>query len=243
MELDPRNPAKQFADHFKANAGLDADHYVDHAANILFAGLSHNSKNLTERNILNSMPGCRCDPPATSLEKCSCSAKPILEEHGQSLRYSMSKLKKEDLEWYTSIVGGGEWEILSCDMDIEEPEAAHTIALALNNKNKIAFATGHLEIMRTLKSLCKPDPTTMEVPWQRVQAAMAKTFGTCVLDEAYYHAFQLVAQSGGNASETWSEFFKWAGYFVDESKRMIRLDTYSTLAQYPHFFVTLLKCN
>ena len=86
VELDPRNPAKQFADHFKANAGLDPDHYVDHAANILFAGLSHNSKNLTERNILNSMPGCRCEPPATSLEKCSCSAKPILEEHGHTLR-------------------------------------------------------------------------------------------------------------------------------------------------------------
>ena len=55
-------------------------------------------------------------------------------------------------------MGGTEWEILSSDMDKEDPDAAHTIAFALNNKNKVALATGHLEIMRTLKSLCKPDP-------------------------------------------------------------------------------------
>ncbi len=80
----------------------------------------------------------------------------------------MNKLKKADPDWYTDIVGGTEWEILSSDMENEEPNAAHIIALALNNKNKVALATGHLEFLRT--------------PYDRVQAAMIKIFGSVVDD-------------------------------------------------------------
>ena len=108
---------------------------------------------------------------------------------------------------------GTEWEILSSDMDKEDPDAAHTIALALNNKNKVALATGHLEIMRTLKSLCKPDPNNMEVPWDRVKAAMLKALGSTVLDEAYYNAFQLVVTAGGQSSESWIDFCPMGGLF------------------------------
>ena len=118
---------------------MDPDHYVSRAANILFAGLSHNSNKLTERNILNGMPGCACDPPALSLDTCCCKAKPILDEFGGGLRYSMDKLEKADLDWYTSIVGGTEWEILSSAMDKEEPDAAHIIAIALNKKTKLQW--------------------------------------------------------------------------------------------------------
>ena len=57
---------------------------------------------------------------------------PFLEEKGGRLVYSMAKLKEADREWHIAIVGGCEWEILSSDMDIEEPDAAHIIALALN---------------------------------------------------------------------------------------------------------------
>ena len=74
-------PMKNFSEHFHANVGLDTDHYNDPDVVIEFAGLSHNSLNLTERNILNGMPGCNCTPPAVSLAYCTCHAKPILEEH------------------------------------------------------------------------------------------------------------------------------------------------------------------
>ena len=86
-------PRTTFADHFKANVGLDPDHYINPAAVVLFAGLSHNCNKLAERNVYHGMPGCNCDPPAISLECCTCHAKPILEQHGQSLRYSMNKSK------------------------------------------------------------------------------------------------------------------------------------------------------
>ena len=69
------------------------------------------------------MHGCACVPPVRDLKYCSCKAKPILDD---TCNYSMNKLKKADREWYSAIVGGTEWEILSSAMDKEEPNAAHT---------------------------------------------------------------------------------------------------------------------
>ena len=232
------HPSTRFSEHFKKNAGMDPDHYYDPTYNVLFAGLSHNSKNLTERNMLHGMPGCACDPPAIAPTCCCCKASPILDD---KCRYSMIKLKEEDQHWYNAIVGGTEWEILSSDMDKEEPNAAHIIALALNNKNRVALRTGHLEVLRTLKSLCNPDPRTMEVPYDRVKAAMFKSFGALAHERAYHHAFNLLVLSGGQHSETFNDFFKWASYFVDESKRMIRLESYAVFAQYPHTYRCVIK--
>ena len=230
IDLDSSGcPSSKFSDHFKANTGSDPDHYSNPGDKILFAGLSHNHKNVAERNMANGMPGCACEPPAISVEYCCCNATPILDD---TCKYSMAKLKKADQDWYSDIVGGHEWEILSQDMDKEEPTAAHTIALALNNKNKVALVTGHLEIMRTLKSLCKPDPKTLEMPYPPVRSALIKSYGSVVNDTPFYHAFQLVVLSGGHESETWDDFFTWTNYYVDERRRQIRPETYSTLVQY-----------
>ena len=88
-------PTTTFSDHFKANAGMDPDHYVDQAAIIRFAGLSRNRKQLTERSMYKGMPGCACEPNAAiSLEFCGCMAKPILDD---TCRYDMNKLQKADL--------------------------------------------------------------------------------------------------------------------------------------------------
>ena len=59
-------PSMKFSEHFNANAGMYPDHYIDPSFNVLFAGLSHNSRNLTERNMSNGMPGCACEPPASN---------------------------------------------------------------------------------------------------------------------------------------------------------------------------------
>ena len=56
----------------------------------------------------------------------------------------------------------------------------------IEQKNQVAMVTGHVEILRTLKSLCNPDPSTGAVPWNQVEAAMIKNFGPTVKDAAYY---------------------------------------------------------
>ena len=118
--------------------------------------------------------------------------------------YSMRKLREVDKDWRSAILGGRKWEVLSSDMDIEEPEAAGIIALALSNR--AVLVTGHLEMMRTLKSLCRPDPRTLEIPWGKVKAAMLKACGPFALDDACYNAFQLMVAAGGHESKSWADF-------------------------------------
>ena len=88
-----KKPLNDFRQHFHESQKFDTDHYYDPDFVIEFAGLSHNSKNLCERNIKHGMPGCSCEPLAVTLEKCHCHAKPILEEKGGLLVYSMAKLR------------------------------------------------------------------------------------------------------------------------------------------------------
>ena len=97
-------PMKTFAEHFLANALYCPDHYNDPNAVIGFAGLNHNHLIVTERNILNGMPGCNCAPRAFSPADCTYCAKPILEEDGARLVYSMSKLREVDKDWRSGIL-------------------------------------------------------------------------------------------------------------------------------------------
>ena len=123
IDVDPSGcPSSKFSEHFNANTGSDPDHYSNPEDNILFASLSHNHRNVAERNMANGMPGCACEEPAISRKDCCCNVKPILDD---TCNYSLAKLKKADKDWYNDIVGGLEWEILSQDMDKEEPTAAH----------------------------------------------------------------------------------------------------------------------
>ena len=102
IDVDPSGcVSSKFSDHFQANTGSDPDHYSNPKDKILFAGLSHNHKHVAERNMANGMPGCACEKTATSLDKCCCKAKPILDD---TCRYSMAKLTKADKDWYLSLI-------------------------------------------------------------------------------------------------------------------------------------------
>ena len=74
-------------------------------------------------------------------------------------------------------------------------------------------------MLRTLKSLCKPDPNTMEIPCEIVRAATFKVYGSKFLEDPFYNAFQLIVTSVGHKSEIWKDIFNWAASFVDESRR------------------------
>ena len=126
-----------------------------------YGALYHNTGNICNRNIRGGKLGCACDPPAMAGD-CACNAKPILDDKGC---YSMDKLRMFDNEWHTAILAGSDWEILDSAIDIEEPDAAHIISVALNRKNAPALVTGHMEIMRSLVALCKPKPRSHVMPF------------------------------------------------------------------------------
>ena len=242
VEAGPDNPSR-FQDHFKKNCGGEPDHYVGNTV-ACYGGLTHNTLNVVNRNIRYGMPGCACEPkPAAVAAECKCTAKRMLEENKNGgLVYSMEKLREHDLDWFVYINAGAMWEILSSDMDVEEPDAAHIIALAYNDKNQVAMATGHLEMMRYLQSLCTPDPST-ELHWDAILLSMQKRFGKHNMADIanYHHAYKLMVVSGGSDSLTWKDFFRWAAIFCDESKTQIKLDTYSVLASYPIEFRHIAK--
>ena len=77
----------------------------------------------------------------------------------KATNYSMAKLKSYDDAWAKDCHSGLEWEMLSWKMDVEEPDAALIISIALNKKNEAAMKTGQLEIMATLVKLCDSDGT------------------------------------------------------------------------------------
>ena len=96
-----------------------------------------------------------------------------------------------DNEWHTAILAGSDWEILDSAIDIEEPDAAHIISVALNRKNATALVTGHMEIMRALVALCVPNPSSHEVPFDPVMKKLRYLFGNVVDSPALIYAYKL----------------------------------------------------
>ena len=106
--------------------------------------------------------------------KCTCKAKPILDENGN---YSRALLAGHDKEWHRDILTGLEWEELSWKMEVEEPEAALIISVALNKKNSAMMITGHLEIVASMQNLLNPDPSNGPVAYEPVRDKLIDLYG------------------------------------------------------------------
>ena len=98
--------------------------------------------------------------------------------------------------------GGIAWEVLSYKMDLEEPEGAIVIAIALKKKNDASMRTSHTEIMNTLVGLCKPSPDAMDghVPFEPIRDKMIEYYGAAVDHPDFMNAFQVVLDAGGHES-------------------------------------------
>ena len=194
--------------------------------------LSHSHLNCAMRNILGGKRGCECDDPT----KCGgCGSSSILEKTGN---YSLEKLETYDSTWAQECYSGLEWEVLSWKMDVEEPEAALVISIALNKKNEAAMKTGHLEIMSTLVRLCTPDPQG-DVPFEPVRDKLVELYGSAVDHPDFLDAFKMVMDVGGASSVHLKDLKEFTSTFVNERNRKMRFDAYAVVAQYPLEFPRL----
>ena len=104
----------------------------------ILGSLSHGHLNCLSRNIEAGVRGCECIELTVVGKKksckCTCKARAILDEDGN---YSMALLEGHDKEWHSDILTGLEWEELAWDMDVEEPDAALVISVALNKKTTL----------------------------------------------------------------------------------------------------------
>ena len=92
--------------------------------------------------ILCHQKGCECNILPLSGAVCKCKTRPILHDDGN---YSLAKLRTHDRDWHEACLTGISWECLSWEMDVEEPEAALVISIALNKKNEAAMKTDGVE--------------------------------------------------------------------------------------------------
>ena len=222
-----------FQDDFQKKTITDPDMLPRGSGIVAIAGsLSHSHLNCAMRNILGGKRGCECDDPT----KCGgCGSSSILEKTGN---YSVDKLETYDSTWAKECYSGLEWEVLSWKMDVEEPEAALVISIALNKKNEAAMKTGHLEIMSTLVRLCTPDARG-DVPFEPVRDKLVELYGSAVDHPDFLDAFKMVMDVGGASSVHLKDLKEFTSTFVNERNRKMRFDGYAVVAQYPVEFPRL----
>ena len=185
------------------------------------------------RNILGGKRGCECDDPT------KCGGRGSSNILGTNTgNYSLEKLETYDSTWAKECYSGLEWEVLSWKMDVEEPEAALVISIALNKKNEAAMKTGHLEIMSTLVRLCTPDPQG-DVPFEPVRDKLVELYGSAVDHPDFLDAFKMVMDVGGASSVHLKDLKEFTSTFVNERNRKMRFDAYAVVAQYPVEFPRL----
>ena len=221
-----------FQDEFEKKAKPDPDMAERGSAGYLgmqalVGSLSHSHFNCCMRNILCSKKGCECNKTM-----CECGSLPILD---QNRNYSLEKLRDHDAEWAQQCSSGLDWEVLSWKMDVEEPDAAQVISIALNKKNEVAMKTGHLEIMATLVGLCVPSPNG-SVPFEPVRDKLIDLYGAAVDHPDFVHAFRLVMDAGGMDSAHNNDMEHFTAVHVNQKLRKMRMEVYAIVAPYPETF-------
>ena len=92
--------------------------------------------------------------------------------------------------------------------------------------------TGHLEIMATLESLCKPDPQR-NVPFEPVRDKLIDLYGAAADHYDIINAFKLTMEAGGAGSLHLSDLRDFTTIFVNQRVYKLPFSVYAVVAQYP----------
>ena len=106
-------------------------------------------------------------------------------------------------------------------MDLEEPEAARVISLALNKKNEASMKTSHTEMMNTLVGLCNPSPDRLDghVDYGPVRDNMIEYYGAAVDHPDLMQAFLFVMDAGGHDSPHMADMQEFTNVYVNPKLR------------------------
>ena len=137
------------------------------------------------------------------------------------------------------------WEVLSYKMDLEDPEGAIVIAIALNRKNDASMKTSHTEIMNTLVGLCKPSPDAMDghVPFEPIRDKMIEYYGAAADDPHLINAFQVVMDAGGHDSPHMADLQDFTNVYVNPKLRKLWFEAYGVVSPYPVEFPKLKNAS
>ena len=222
-----------FQSHFEKQIEADPDMAGKvNGITAMLGSLSHSHFNCTMRNMLAGKRGCEC---AEGTVECKCRNRPIVGNDGT---YCMERITRHDGSWAELCLKGIPWEVLSPQMDVEEPEGAMIISLALNKKNEAAMKTSHTEIMNTLVGLCKPTPDG-QVAFDPIREKMVELFGAAVDHPDFSQAFRLVLDAGGHDSPHMQDLHEFTKVHVNPKLRKMRYEAYAVVAPWPIDFPRL----
>lgn len=199
----------------------------------LVGSLSHSHYTCLSRNILAGEKGCTCADTRGDGDKCNCKASPFLQKDGT---YDIDLLRSYDPEWADHVNKGNAIEILVPEMDVEEPEAALVISIALNKRNEAAMETSHTEIMNTLVGLCKPEPSAVDgvVQFEPIRNHMVDLYGVAVDHPDFHHCFRLVMDAGGSESPHMKDLHDFTSIHVNSKLRKLRIESYAVVTVVGH---------
>jgi len=194
----------------------------------MIGSLSHSHWNCLSRNIYSGTLGCACKSRGDG-DTCGCKVATFLDPDGH---YSIELLRASDAPWAELVEKGQHWEMLESAMDIEEPDAALVISIALNKRNEAAMSTAHTQIMRTLVGLCKPEPNG--VPFEPIRSKMVDYYGAAVDHPDFYQAFRLIMDAGGAGSPHMTDLHDFTSVHVNPAFRNLRFECYAAVAVLPY---------
>ena len=122
------------------------------------------------------------------------------------------------------------FEILSGDMEVEEPEAADIIQSAQNMKNSIALIPHEMEAIRLTSTFCSASAAkAADITYASIQEKLAHSMSAVACDPDFVHVFKLVIQCGADSLGIIEFFCDFLSKFVDPRKRRMRLAGFSVV--------------
>ena len=109
-------------------------------------------------------------------------------------------------------------EILTWQMDVEEPDAAATISLAENEVNQVGMRTTEIEAIKVLKGqviIEMSKDVSERVCFQTVVDAVAMQLGPAVADPDLLEIFDYLISNGVGKNSYIDDLLDWASFYVN----------------------------
>ena len=127
---------------------------------------------------------------------------------------------------------GCDVEVLSWQMDVEEPTAAAIISRALQKGHELSLRTSELSALATLKGeilRSRVQDVSQQVAYQQVRERVALQLDSALEDPDLPDIFDFLISTGVGVNTYVDEFLEFAGIFVDGAKRQLRFAAFGAV--------------
>ena len=162
-------------------------------------------------------------------------------------RISLALLAQHDATFARFVRDGLLMDVLSADLDVEEPEGAEIISAACNVKNSASLIPHEMEGIVLTSTYCsKSSDVAGAVAYDTLRDKLAQSMPHIANDPDFICIFKFVIEVGAGGSNHINFLNQFVGRFVDPKKRHLRLASFSVVSELPatavHLKIALLIC-